>query len=264
MAPMSDTEQATQTKQDMFDLTGRRALVTGASRGIGRAIAVAYAERGAQVLAVARSEDGLRETADLANGAAVEIHPADLRDPATIRACVERAAEQMGGIDILVNNAADDHDSPIEKTDLSVWQRVLELNLQSCWLMCQAASPHLREDGGGKVVNIASVLGLVAVRNDSAYIAAKHGLVGLTRALALEWARRNVQVNAIAPGFVETAMVAENLADEDVARWITRNTPQGRWAQPEEMAGPAIFLASRASDFMTGQVLVVDGGWTAQ
>jgi NAD(P)-dependent dehydrogenase (short-subunit alcohol dehydrogenase family) len=248
----------------MFDLTGRRALVTGASRGIGRAIAIAYAERGARVLAVARSEEGLRETAERANGTTVEIHPTDLRDPAAIEACVDLAAEQLGGIDVLVNNAADDHDSPIEKTDLSVWQRVLELNLQSCWLMCKAASPYLREDGGGKVVNIASVLGLLAVRNDSAYIAAKHGLVGLTKALALEWARRGVQVNAIAPGFVETAMVAENLANEDVAAWIKRNTPQGRWAQPEEMAGPAIFLASRASDFMTGQVLVVDGGWTAQ
>jgi NAD(P)-dependent dehydrogenase (short-subunit alcohol dehydrogenase family) len=130
--------------------------------------------------------------------------------------------------------------------------------------MCRAASPHLREHGGGKVVNIASILGLYAVRNNSAYVAAKHGVVGVTQALALEWARRNVQVNAIAPGFVETAMVAENLANEHVARWITRNTPQGRWAQPEEMTGPAIFLASGASDFMTGQVLVVDGGWTAQ
>jgi NAD(P)-dependent dehydrogenase (short-subunit alcohol dehydrogenase family) len=250
--------------QDMFDLGGRRAVVTGASRGIGRAIAVAFAERGARVLAVARSEEGLRETASLAPAGQVKVHATDLREPAAIERSVEDAAERLGGIDILVNNAADDHDSPIEKTDLSVWQRVIELNLQSCWLLSRAASGHLRADGGGKVINVASILGLVAIRNDSAYIAAKHGLVGLTRALALEWARRDIQVNALAPGFVETAMMGENLGDETVVNWLRRNTPQGRWAQTDEMTGPAVFLASRASDFMTGQVLVVDGGWTAQ
>jgi NAD(P)-dependent dehydrogenase (short-subunit alcohol dehydrogenase family) len=248
----------------MFDLSGRRALVSGASRGIGRAIAVAFAERGAHVLGAARSEEGLRETASLAPDGSVEIHATDLRDSAAIENCVDVAGKQLGGIDILVNNAADDHDSPIEETDLSVWQRVLELNLQSCWLLSRAASAQLREDGGGKVINIASILGLVAIRNDSAYIAAKHGLIGLTKGLALEWARRGIQVNALAPGFVETAMMAENLENEVVAKWLRRNTPQGRWAQPEEMTGPAVFLASRASDFMTGQVLVVDGGWTAQ
>jgi NAD(P)-dependent dehydrogenase (short-subunit alcohol dehydrogenase family) len=253
-----------QASKDMFDLTGRRALVTGASRGIGRAITLAFAERGARVLAVARSEGDLRETASLAPEGAVEVHVADMRDQAAIENSVDVAVSQLGGIDILVNNAADDHDSAIEETDLSVWQRVLELNLQSCWLLSRAASPHLRADGGGKVINVASMLGVVAVRNDSAYIAAKHGLVGLTRALALEWARRDVQVNALAPGFVETAMMAENLDNENVTKWIKRNTPQGRWAQPEEMTGPVVFLASRASDFMTGQVLVVDGGWTVQ
>jgi NAD(P)-dependent dehydrogenase (short-subunit alcohol dehydrogenase family) len=261
---MTDTEQAVDTSQDMFDLTGRRAIVTGASRGIGRAISVAFAERGARVLAVARSEDDLRETSSLGPDGAIEVHATDLRDPAAIENSVQLAGERLGGIDILVNNAADDHDSAIEETDLSVWQRVLDLNLQSCWLLSRAASPYLREDGGGKVINIASMLGVIAVRNDSAYIAAKHGLVGLTRALALEWARRNIQVNAIAPGFVETAMTAVNMADERVAAWIRRNTPQGRWAQTDEMTGPAVFLASRASSFMTGQVLVVDGGWTAQ
>jgi NAD(P)-dependent dehydrogenase (short-subunit alcohol dehydrogenase family) len=122
-----------------------------------------------------------------------------------IEECVEHAAKTLGGLDILVNHAALDHDSSIEKTDLSVWQAVLELNLQSCWLTVKAASPYLR-DGGGKLINIASVLGLVGARNDSAYIAAKRGLIGVTRAIGLEWARKGVQVNAIAPGYVETAM----------------------------------------------------------
>lgn len=250
---------------NLFDLTGRRALVTGASRGIGQAIAVALAKQGADVVGAARSEDGLRKTAELAADASgsFQPHAVDLRSPESIEACIAHTAEALGGIDILVNNAADDHDSSIEDTDLSVWQRVLELNLQSCWLMIKAASPHLK-NGGGTVVNIASVLGLVAMRNDSAYIAAKHGLVGVTRAIGLEWARDGVRVNAICPGYVQTAMLPDLDANEAVANYIRKSVPMGRWSQPEEYAGPAIFLASGASSYMTGQVLVVDGGLTAK
>lgn len=248
-----------------FDLTGRRALVTGASRGIGQAIAVAFALQGADVIGVARSEVGLKETAELAANApgSFTSYAADLRSPEAIDDYVAYSVQTLGGIDILVNNAGDDHDSSIEDTDLSVWQRVLELNLQSCWLLTKAASPYLK-DGEGKVINIASVLGLIAMRNDSAYIAAKHGLVGLTRAIGLEWARTGVQVNAIAPGYVETAMLPDLQTDEDVAKYIRRQVPMGRWSQPAEFAGPAVFLASNASNYMTGQVLVVDGGVTVQ
>ena len=253
-------------ERDVFDLTGRRVLITGASRGIGQGIAVEFACRGARVLAVARSEDGLAETVALADGAPGSVVPlaADLRSEASIALVVDRVVSVLGGLDVLVNNAADDHDSAVEDTDLATWQRVLELNLQSCFLMCRAASAHLADSGRGKVINVASVLGTVGIRNDSAYVSAKHGLIGLTRALSLEWARRNVQVNALAPGFVETSMIAEALADEDLAKWIRRGTPMGRWSSVGEMVGPPVFLASDASSFMTGQVLVVDGGWTAQ
>jgi NAD(P)-dependent dehydrogenase (short-subunit alcohol dehydrogenase family) len=261
----STTVASRPTAADVFDLTGRRALVTGASRGIGRAIALAFAQSGADVIGCARSENDLQETAALAVGAAgrIETHVVDLRPPESVEACVAAAATALGGLDIVVNNAAADHDSTVEETSLEVWQEVVDVNLTSCWVMARAASPYL-QDGGGKLINIASVLGLVAIRNNSAYIAAKHGLVGVTRALALEWARRGVQVNAIAPGFVETAMTSAFLASEAGGRWARRQTPQGRWAQPDEIAWPAVFLASRASDFMTGQVLVVDGGQTAQ
>ncbi|MER7986161.1 SDR family oxidoreductase [Streptomyces noursei] len=248
----------------LFDLTGKRVLVTGASRGIGQAIAIGLAQQGADVVGAARSEEGLKATAALIDGAAGSFQPyaVDLRAPADIEACVQNVAERLGGLDILVNNAADDHDSPIEDTSLETFQRVVQLNLQSCWVLTRAAAPYLKE-GGGKIINIASVLGLVAIRDNSAYIAAKHGLVGLTRAVALEWARKGVQINAICPGYVETAMLPD-LGNEDVAKYIRRQVPMGRWSQPAEFVGPATFLASAASDYMTGQVLVIDGGMTAQ
>jgi NAD(P)-dependent dehydrogenase (short-subunit alcohol dehydrogenase family) len=251
------------TPRDAFDLTGRRALVTGASRGIGRAIALAFAQRGADVVVVARSQAGLEETINLATGAAgqVHVHVADLSSSEAIDTTVAATTLALGGLDILVNNAAGDHAGPIESTSVSDWQRVLHLNLQSCWEMTRAASPYLQE-GGGKVINIASILGLAAIKSNSAYIAAKHGLIGLTRAVALEWARRSVQVNAIAPGFIETAMLGD--LDNEFMQFIRSSTPQGRCGQPDEIAWPAVFLASSASDFMTGQVLVVDGGYLAQ
>ncbi|WP_460603169.1 SDR family NAD(P)-dependent oxidoreductase [Jatrophihabitans fulvus] len=250
---------------DLFDVSGKRVIVTGASRGIGRALAVAFAHRGAHVLGVARSEDGLAKTGELAEGGSgrYEHLATDLRAPESVEAAVASAAERLDGIDVLINNAADDHDSAIEKTDLEVYQRVQDLNVRSVWVALKAASPFLK-DGGGSVINIASVLGLVGIRDDSAYIAAKHALVGVTRAIALEWARKGVRVNALAPGYVDTAMLGDISADQDLAAYAKQTTPMNRWSQPEEYAGPAIFLASEASAFMTGQVLVVDGGYTAQ
>jgi NAD(P)-dependent dehydrogenase (short-subunit alcohol dehydrogenase family) len=212
-------------------------------------------------MAIARSEEGLKETAALVSDASgsIEILATDLRVPEAVESAVHESASRLGGIDILVNNAAADHDSTIEATDLDTFQTVLDVNLRSCWVMMRSASPYL-QDGGGKVINIASTLGLIAIRDNSAYIAAKHGLVGLTKAIALEWARKDVQVNAIAPGYVETAMLADFLALEQGAAYIRKDVPMGRWAQPEEFAGPAIFLGSPASDYITGHTLVVDGG----
>lgn len=247
-----------------FDLTGRRALVTGASRGIGRAIAVELAEHGARVVAVARSREGLDETVASSSGGRVVAHEADLRSDETIQLCVDTAVAELGGIDVVVNNAATFHWSSAEDTDPATWDRVVDLNLRSCWLLARAASPHLRSGDGGKLINVASILGFVGSRNECAYVSAKHGLIGLTRALALEWAPHNVQVNALAPGYVQTKMTEEMVEDEQSTRRVIRNTPLGRWGRPDDMVGPAVFLASQASNFVTGQVLVVDGGWTTQ
>lgn len=245
-------------------LSGRRAVVTGASRGIGRALAIGLAEHGADVLAVARSEADLADTVKLAGRAAgsVTAHIADLSDPDEVEAVVARAVEVLGGIDILVNNAGTTQMGSIEQADLAGYQQVLTLNLQSCWLLCRAASDVLGE--GASVINVASMLSVVASRSESAYIAAKHGLLGLTRALALEWARRGVRVNALGPGYVHTAMTDPGLVDDQYAAWVRKNTPMGRWAQPEEMVGPVVFLASPSASFVTGQLLVADGGWTAR
>ncbi|GAA1949009.1 2-dehydro-3-deoxy-D-gluconate 5-dehydrogenase KduD [Nocardioides panacihumi] len=248
---------------DAPPLLGRRAVVTGASRGIGRAIAVGLARNGADVIAVARSADGLAETAALAIGpGSLTPYPADLSRPESIDGLVVHALGRFGGLDILVNNAASTHWSLIEDTELGTYQEVMQLDLQSCWLLCRAASAALSE--GASVINVASMLGTIGSRHETAYVAAKHALVGVTRALALEWGRRGIRVNALAPGYVETAMTSPGLKEEAYAAWVLRNTPMHRWAQPEEMVGPTVFLASSAASFMTGQVLVVDGGWTAR
>lgn len=250
---------------DAFDLTGRRALVTGASRGIGRSIAQELAARGALVCAVARSEDGLRETVAGASDASGSIRPlsADLSSPESVTPAIEAAVAQLGGLDILVNNAGWDNEADLAATTLEDWRTVMDLNVQAIFLVCQAAVPFLA-DGGGKIVNVASMFGLVAQRHELAYVTSKHAVVGFTRALALELARKNIQVNALAPGFVETDLLASAIDDEATAKFLKRSTPMGRWAQPEEMTGSVVFLTSSASDYMTGQVLTIDGGYTAQ
>jgi NAD(P)-dependent dehydrogenase (short-subunit alcohol dehydrogenase family) len=247
-----------------FDLSGRRALVTGASRGIGRAIARGLAAAGANVLCVARSADALKETVADApiGGERMDSFPVDLRSEEAVAQAIDVAVQGMGGLDILVNNAADDHDSSVVDTDFDVWRRVVQLNLDSCFLTSRAAAPHLLESGHAKIINVGSVLSHVAVRDNAAYIAAKSGLLGLTRGLSLEWATKGVQVNLLCPGFIRTEMTQSLWETEAGAAWVTKRTPMRRWGEPEDLVGPAVFLASSASDFMTGQSLVIDGGWT--
>jgi NAD(P)-dependent dehydrogenase (short-subunit alcohol dehydrogenase family) len=215
-------------------------------------------------MCVSRSEEHLAETvaAIAAAGGRGELLATDLRGEEPIGSVVAATVERLGGLDILVNNAADDHDSSVIDTDLAVWQRVVELNLESCFLLCKAAGPHILAGGHGKVINVGSVLAHVAVRNNAAYIAAKSGLLGLTRGLALEWAPKGAQVNLLCPGFIRTEMTAGLWETDEGTDWVVKRTPMGRWGAPVDLVGPAVFLASPASDFMTGQSLVIDGGWT--
>jgi NAD(P)-dependent dehydrogenase (short-subunit alcohol dehydrogenase family) len=250
----------------MFSLDGKKALVTGASRGIGQVIATAYAQAGADVALVARSADGLEETARAVRkaGRLAAVIPADLLDPEAPAAAVEEAVKQLGGLDIVVNNAGGSSFMvPLSELRASGWSKVLRLNLDATLLVCQAAGAHLMARGSGAVINIASVAGLEAAPFLGAYGAAKAGVVSLTKTLAVEWAASGVRVNALCPGWTATDLNRNLWDSPDGGEGIIADVPMGRWGRAEEMGGPAVFLASDAASYMTGQVLVIDGGLTA-
>jgi 2-deoxy-D-gluconate 3-dehydrogenase len=250
----------------VFDLSGRNALVTGASRGIGQVIAVALAGAGADVALVARTEDGLADTAEQVDalGRRAVILPTDVTDQESVAATVAAAIEQLGWLDIVVNNAGGSSFMvPFLDLRLSGWDKLIQLNLSSAMYVCHAAGPHLVERGSGSVINVASVAGVSAAPFLSPYGAAKAGLVSLTKSLSVEWAAQGVRVNALCPGWTATELNRNLWEDETAGPATVASVPMRRWARPEEMAGPAVFLASEASSYMTGQVLVIDGGQTA-
>jgi NAD(P)-dependent dehydrogenase (short-subunit alcohol dehydrogenase family) len=249
----------------LFDLTGKNAFVTGASRGIGRSIAVALAGAGADVALVARSESGLAGTAAdvTALGRKAVVLPADVTSQDAVAAAVAAAIDQLGHVDVVVNNAGGSNFvAAFLDLRLSGWEKLMRLNLDSAVYVCHAIGGHLMERGEGSVINVASVAGMMGSPLLSPYGAAKAGLVSLTKSLAVEWGTTGVRVNALCPGWTATDL-NRNLWDDPVSGPATVATvPMQRWGRAEEMAGPAVFLASAASSYMTGQVLVVDGGQT--
>jgi NAD(P)-dependent dehydrogenase (short-subunit alcohol dehydrogenase family) len=249
----------------LFDLTGKTAFVTGASRGIGRAIAVALAQAGADVALVARTAEGLADTADdvLAAGRQAVVIPADVTDQAGVADAVAAAIDQLGHVDIVVNNAGGSNFMvSFRDLRLSGWDKLMQLNLSSAVYVCHAFAGHLLDRRSGSVINVASVAGVSASPLISPYGAAKAGLISLTKSLAVEWAADGVRVNALCPGWTATEL-NRNLWEDPVAGPATIATvPMRRWARAEEMSGPAVFLASDASSYMTGQAIVVDGGQT--
>ena len=246
----------------MFDLTGKTALITGASRGIGAAIAAAFVAAGAKVALNSRGAEQLQKTADEV-GAAVVL-PGDVTDEEAARAVVAGAIGGLGQLDVVVNNVGGNGVMvPFPQLRFPGWTKVMRLNVDSAVHVLQAAAPHLLERRTGSVINVASVAGLSATPAMAQYGASKAALISLTRTLAVEWASTGVRVNALCPGWTATDLNRTLWENEEVYAGLTATIPMGRWAKAEEMAGPAVFLASDASSFMTGQTLVVDGGQTA-
>lgn len=247
-----------------FDLSGRRAVVTGANTGIGQAIAVALAKAGADVALAGRSEPV--ETLDLiaATGRKALNIKADLSSIAPVQGVVDQVVAGLGGVDILVNNAGIIRRNDLGDFTEDDWDAVMDTNLKTLFFLSQAAARHMIAQGSGKIVNIASLLSFQGGIRVPSYAAAKSGVAGVTRAMANELAPRGVQVNAIAPGYIATNNTAALQADETRNRQILERIPTRRWGKPEDIAGTAVFLASPAADYITGQVLAVDGGWLAR
>jgi 2-deoxy-D-gluconate 3-dehydrogenase len=248
---------------DKFRLDGKVALVTGASAGLGAAIAVALAEAGADVVAHgnSRTPDATCEMVGRAGRRAYGVR-GDLSDKETPRRLVTRTLDELGRLDILINNAGTIRRAPAADYTEEDWEAVIEVNLSSVFRLSQQAGRHMLEDGrGGKIVNIASLLSFQGGVTVPAYAASKGGVAQLTKALANEWAKHNVCVNAIAPGYMRTDNTAALQRDETRNRQILERIPAGRWGEPEDLAGAAVFLSSPASDYLHGHILVVDGGW---
>lgn len=252
-------------KNPLFDLTGRIALVTGSSQGLGLAIARGLAQAGAAVVLNGRDEKKLAATADALRAEGVKVYPAafDVTDGAAGAAAVARAEAEFGVVDILVNNAGIQRRAPLAEMTEEQWRSVIDTNLTSAFLVSRAVAPRMIARGRGKIINICSVMSEVSRPTIANYAAAKGGLKMLTRAMAVEWAKHGLQTNGIAPGYFVTELNQPLVENADFNKWICGRTPAGRWGQPHELAGAAVFLASTASDFVNGQVLYVDGGLLA-
>jgi 2-deoxy-D-gluconate 3-dehydrogenase len=251
----------------MFRLDGKVALVTGASRGLGAAMALALAEAGADVVLHASARPAEMTASEVAarTGRRTSLLTADLSAPAAAADLVARAVGAFGRLDILVNNAGTNIRKRPEEYSLEEYNTVLETNLTSAFVCSQAAYPHMVRAGGGKVINIGSMMSIFGAAFTTPYAASKGGIVQMTKAMATAWAKDNIQVNAVLPGWIDTDLTKKareqvpGLHDRVVAR-----TPAGRWGTPEDHAGVAVFLASAASDFVTGTAIPVDGGYSIQ
>ncbi len=253
------------TSGNPFDLTGKAAIVTGASSGLGRHFARTLARAGAKVALAARRVDALAELARQIEAFDERAMPValDVTDAESVRACVEAAETELGPISILINNAGIAHvDTALDLAEAD-WDRVMDTNLKGAWLMAQETARHMARLGhGGSIVNVASILGLAATGQLAAYCASKAALINLTRALAVDLARDGIRVNALAPGYVETDLNREFLTSP-AGEALKKRIPQRRFGRPEDLDGALLLLASEASRHMTGSVVVVDGGQSA-
>lgn len=248
-----------------IDLKNRVALITGSTKGIGRGILDGFSLAGAKIVVTSRSQSDCDQVAKnvIHQGGEVLAVAADLSKVKNIEVLIERVIEHFGRIDILVNNAGTSLTKKAEDLLENDWDRILDIDLKSAFFCSQAVGRHMINQKKGKIINIASMLGLVGSQQVLPYCVSKGGIIQMTRALALEWAKHNIQVNALCPGYVKTPMNESDLNDEKILSSIVRKIPMRRLGTVKDMIGAAVFMASDASDYMTGQVLVVDGGWTA-
>jgi NAD(P)-dependent dehydrogenase (short-subunit alcohol dehydrogenase family) len=248
---------------ERFNLDGKLAIVTGASRGLGRAIALGLAEHGARLALVSRGEERLREVAAEASAPA-EVFAADLAETSSLPGVFEKIKARCGVPEVLVNCAGTTYRGAAIEQPLEEWRRVLAVNLDAPLILSQCfARELLGAKRGGKILNICSLLSGRSRPTVPAYTASKTALAGLTRALAVEWMQHGINVNAIGPGYFETELTAPLKDQPEFDAWVTERAPVGRWGQPQDIVGTAVYLCSPASDFVTGQLLYVDGGWMA-
>jgi 2-dehydro-3-deoxy-D-gluconate 5-dehydrogenase len=247
-----------------FDLSGRVAIVTGANTGIGQAIALALAGAGADIACVGRTPAEDTAARIRALGRRAEIVSADLSTIEPVGRVVQETVDRLGGLHILVNNAGIIRRADAVDFSEADWDAVIDTNLKSVFFLCQAAGRHMLANGGGKIVNIASMLTFQGGIRVPSYTASKSGIGGLTKLLANEWAGKGINVNAIAPGYIATNNTAALQADEIRNRQILDRIPAARWGDPADLGGAAVFLASAAANYVQGHVLAVDGGWLAR
>jgi len=246
-----------------FDLQGKAALVTGGNGGIGLGMAQALAAAGARVALAGRDKAKNRQAAEAIPGA-ISIE-ADLADEKACRTMVDEAAERLGRLDIVVNNAGMNIRKPPHELPLESWSQVIGVNLTSAFIASQAAYPHLKRSGAGKIINTGSMMSIFGAAYLAPYAASKGGIVQLTKALACAWAKDNIQVNAVLPGWIDTAMTRRARVElEGLNERVLTRTPAARWGEAKDLGGIAVFLASAASDFITGTAIPVDGGYSIQ
>ena len=249
--------------QDTFGLNGKVAMVTGGHTGIGRAIANGLAKAGADIFILTHSNKNIEECrAEIESyGRKVVFGQADLSKEPSANEAVEQCIKAYGRIDILVNNAGTIHRAPLLEGENDAWQKVIDLNLSAVYYLSKVAAKYMVEQGSGKIINIASMLSFQGGKFVPSYTASKHGVAGITKSFANELAEKNIQINAIAPGYIETTNTAPIRANEKRSADILSRIPAARWGKPEDLAATAVFLSSHASDYMNGHILAVDGGW---
>lgn len=250
---------------NLFSLKGQIALVTGSSRGLGRAVALGLCQAGARVVLNGRNPDALKSARAEMSAAGFDVAASrfDIADEGDVEKAVARIEDEVGPVSILVNNAGINRRAPFEEFPTAEWREVMAVNLDGMFFVSRAVGKRMVARKRGKVVNIASLLSEAARPSITPYAASKGAVKMLTKGMAVEWAKHNIQVNAIGPGYFTTDMNQALVADETFDAWVKQKTPAGRWGDPSELVGAAVFFASAASDFVTGQILYVDGGWLA-